>query len=267
MADVQKENGYTQIANELLEAIIRTYMSDYEHRIFWLIVRRTYGYNKKSDWIAQTQIVEETGIRKQHVSRTIKKLYDKNMIMKIENKLAIQKDYDLWELPKQVTSNPNRLPEKVTHSGLKVTQTGVKSNPNGGTQKNIITKESVEYKISLYLFGKIQKNNPRCKQPNLESWGKSIDLMIRVDKRTPKGIKEVIDWCQADSFWHKQILSTSKLKEKYDQLVVNMGSKKQQAPVKIAGVEAYKDFKPEVIDSKMPKGFKDSEQYKRIKNL
>ena len=83
MANVQLENGFTQIANELLEAVIRTYMSDYEHRIFWLIVRKTYGYNKKSDWISQVQIVEETRIRKQHVSRTIKKLYDKNMIMKI----------------------------------------------------------------------------------------------------------------------------------------------------------------------------------------
>ncbi len=36
---------------------------------------------------------------------------------------------------------------------------------------------------------------------------------------------------------------------------------------KVAGVEAYKDYKPEVIDSKMPKGYKDSEQYKRIKKL
>ncbi len=36
---------------------------------------------------------------------------------------------------------------------------------------------------------------------------------------------------------------------------------------KIAGVEAYKEYKFETIDSKMPKGYKDSEQYKRIKKL
>ncbi len=266
MANPQPDK-FTKISNELLEAIIRTYMSNYEHRIFWLIVRKTYGYNKKSDWISQTQIVEETGIRKQHVSRTIKKLYNKNMIMKIENKLAIQKDYDLWELPKQVTSNPNGLPGKVTQTGSKVTQMGVKSNPNGGTPKKKYTKESIEYKISEYLFEKIQQNNPNHKKPNLESWSKFIDLMIRIDKRTPRGIKEVIDWCQADSFWHKNILSTSKLRDKFDQLVMNMGDKKQQTPDKIAGIEAYKDYKPETIDSKMPKGFKDSEQYKRIKKL
>ena len=36
---------------------------------------------------------------------------------------------------------------------------------------------------------------------------------------------------------------------------------------KVAGIEAYKEYKFETIDSKMPKGFKDSEQYKRIKKL
>ncbi len=151
MANVQLENGFTQIANELLEAVIRTYMSNYEHRIFWLIVRKTYGYNKKSDWIAQKQIVEITGILKQHVSRTIKKLRDKNMIVVIDKKLAIQKDYDLWELPKQVTkeSNLNGL-QKVTDSGNKVTQMGVKSNPNGGTQKNTTIQKTYIQDIFNY---------------------------------------------------------------------------------------------------------------------
>ncbi len=128
-------------------------------------------------------------------------------------------------------------------------------------------KESVEYKISLYLFKKIQQNNPGCKEPNLKTWSGFIDKMIRIDKRIPREIRDVIEWCQADSFWHKQILSTSKLRDKYDQLVVNMGNKKQPTPTKIAGAEAYKDYKPEIIDSKMPKGYKDSEQYKRIKKL
>lgn len=224
MANPQVENGFTKISNELLEAVVRTYMSDYEHRIFWLIVRRTYGYNKKSDWISQSQIVEDTGILKQHVSRTIKKLYDKNMIMKVENKLAIQKDYDLWELPKQITSNPNRLPRKVTQTGYKVTQMGVKSNPNGGTQKKErnYTKESVEFKLSEFLYNQILNNNPEHKKPNLDIWSKHIDKMIRVDKRDPNRIEEVIEWCQADDFWYKNILSTEKLRKQYDTLVMNM---------------------------------------------
>lgn len=234
MADVQKENGYTQIANKLLEAIVRTYMSNYEHRVFWLIVRKTYGYNKKSDWISQKQIVEATGILKQHISRTVKRLKEKNMIVVIDKKMAIQKDYDLWELPKQVTKEVTQtgykeLPESVTE----VTQTGVKSNLNGGIQKKKETiqkkfKESPAYLLSEYLFKKIKENNPEHKKPNLTSWASHIDKLIRLDKRTPEKIKEVINWCQSDNFWYKNILSTEKLRKQYDQLVMNMKGKKQE---------------------------------------
>ena len=92
MASPQVENGHTEIANELLEAIIKTPMSDYEHRVFWLIIRKTYGFKKKLDWISQTQIVNDTGILKPHVCRTIKKLLVKNMIIKDGKHLSIQKD-------------------------------------------------------------------------------------------------------------------------------------------------------------------------------
>jgi len=233
MADVQIDNGnFTRIANALLEAIIRTKMSDYEHRIFWLIVRKTYGYNKKEDWIAQKQIVEETGILKQHVSRTIKRLREKNMVIVIDKKLAIQKDYDLWKLPEQVTnvinkSNPRGLLE-VTSIGTKVTHIGVKSNLNRGTQKKkeIIQKklkESPAYILSELLLNKIKENNPEYKNPNLSTWSTHIDKMIRIDKRKPDKIEEVIEWCQQDNFWYKNILSTEKLRKQYDQLVMNMG--------------------------------------------
>lgn len=121
MANPKIEDGYTKIANELLEAIIKTRMSDYEHRVFWLIVRKTYGFNKKSDWIAQKQIVLATGILKQNVSRIIKNLLERNMITKVGKILSIQKDYDRWKLSKEI---------------MKVISTDYKSNLNRGTQNN-----------------------------------------------------------------------------------------------------------------------------------
>ncbi|GAG80233.1 unnamed protein product, partial [marine sediment metagenome] len=86
-------DGYTKIANELLEAIYKTKLTNYEYRVFMMIIRKTYGFNKKSDWIAQKQIVEKTGICKSHISRTIKNLLKKNMITREGKKIGIQKDY------------------------------------------------------------------------------------------------------------------------------------------------------------------------------
>jgi hypothetical protein len=82
--------------------------------------------------------------------------------------------------------------------------------------------------LSEYLYKEIQKNNPGHKKPNFKKWVIHIDRMIRIDKRDPEKIKEVIKWCQADSFWYKNILSTQKLREKFDQLVVNMNGKKPE---------------------------------------
>lgn len=108
MASPQTENGYTMIANELLEAISRKLLSGDEHRLFWTILRKTYGFKKKLDQISLSQFVLATGINKQNVCRALSKLIKKNMIIRIDNKLSrsysIQKDYTIWKpLSKQIT--------------------------------------------------------------------------------------------------------------------------------------------------------------------
>ena len=107
-------------------------------------------------------------------------------------------------------------PPEVKLSKDKISKENVKNDKN---------KESVEYKLSEHLLDMILNNNPEYKKPDLSSWSKYIDLMIRIDKRKPNDIEDVIDWCQADDFWYKNILSTKKLREKYDRLYMSMNSK------------------------------------------
>ncbi|TKI36126.1 hypothetical protein FC683_09150 [Bacillus cereus] len=77
-----------------------------------------------------------------------------------------------------------------------------------------------------YLFEKIKGNNPKQKEPNFDSWSNDFRLMREKDNRELKEIKDVIDWCQADPFWQGNILSPKKLREKFDQLTIQMNSKK-----------------------------------------
>jgi biopolymer transport protein ExbD len=81
---------------------------------------------------------------------------------------------------------------------------------------------SDEVRLAEYLHQKILNNNPKTRKPNIQVWAKQVDLMLRVDKRTPEDIQAVIDWCQEDDFWKVNILSTKKLREKFDQLWVKM---------------------------------------------
>jgi len=73
--------------------------------------------------------------------------------------------------------------------------------------------------LAKFLLQEIQKWFPKFKPPsNLLGWSRSIDEMIRLDKRTEEEIKEVILWCQKDTFWRKNILSGTALRLKFNRL-------------------------------------------------
>ena len=81
--------------------------------------------------------------------------------------------------------------------------------------------DSVEMQLAMYLFSKIKENNPDHKgltSSQKQKWADSIRLMIERDNRSPKQIKNMVDWCQADSFWKTNILSTAKLRKQYDKM-------------------------------------------------
>ena len=193
MANPQKENGHTSIANELLEVMAKTYFSSYEIQIIFAIFRKTYGWNKTEDWITTTQISEMTDIARSHVSRTIKKLLDRNMLVKNGKKLSFQKDYEKWQkLPKQVTKKTEKkLPiqdTKLPKQVHKVTQIGTKLLP-----KQVHTKEKKEtiqkklYKRKGDIFIKTLKNfktmRNKIKKPMTDK-AESM-LITRLEKLSP----------------------------------------------------------------------------------
>jgi phage replication O-like protein O len=102
----QKENGYTPIANELLEQFISFNFSKRQLSVVLSVVRMTYGYNKKQDSLSGWQIAEMTKIDRSHVSKTINELVLMNVLIKHEegrnshgvfiNEISINKDYSQW---------------------------------------------------------------------------------------------------------------------------------------------------------------------------
>ena len=105
MAKPQKEYGYTQIANELLDALCRIDLNPVPARVLWFIIRMTYGYHKKADSISLSQIAAGTGLPIRSARRG-KKWLGKNNFIIIKNyrknkqnlvsEIALQKDYEKW---------------------------------------------------------------------------------------------------------------------------------------------------------------------------
>ncbi|SRR6266481_1119368 len=139
MASPQKENGFTPVANEIVEALARTRINGEAMQVLWVILRKTYGYQKKEDAIALSQFVEFTGLKRQTVYKAIHKLLMLGIVTQkgstIANKYCFIKNYALWKpLPKKV---------RGTQIGSKRTQKGSKWNPNRVLQKK---KENIQKK-------------------------------------------------------------------------------------------------------------------------
>ena len=89
----QLEDGYTRIANELIDAISAIRVPGEAMQIFWFILRKTYGFNKKFDAIALSQFLAATGLKKPNICRALKKLADLNMVVIKKDNKRYQKRY------------------------------------------------------------------------------------------------------------------------------------------------------------------------------
>jgi phage replication O-like protein O len=109
MASPQKENGYTAISNEILEKLAQTQISGNDRRILDVVIRKTYGFNKKQDKISLSQFVLATLLMKSVVCRGLTRLKSMNIIIRIANDdctiYQFNKDFDTWKpLAKLLTS-------------------------------------------------------------------------------------------------------------------------------------------------------------------
>lgn len=123
MASPQLENGYTKIADEILTAFCRLHLSGNEWSFVHALIRKTYGYNKREDWITNTQISTMTGMGSTRVSEAKKSLISLNIVTENRNKISLQKDYEQW-------------------GKLRKTVTKVTENRNSELRKTVYTKDN-----------------------------------------------------------------------------------------------------------------------------
>ena len=94
MANPQLENGHTRIANELLGHLMMIHLSANQWQVLLCIIRKTYGFQRKVDKIANSQIMLATGLGESVVSRALKRLQETNIIIRKGKTLGLQKDWE-----------------------------------------------------------------------------------------------------------------------------------------------------------------------------
>ena len=281
MTNPQREDGHVDIANELIESLMKTHLSGREWQIIMVIFRQTWGYcelkdgkkyrdkngfwvKKKMDRISHSQFELFTGINRRKIWGILNNLLNKNMIIKTITKkgditvcnYGIQKDSSKWILsPKKGT---------VTKKGDRVSpKRGIGTVTKKGAYKRKDTKETIQkklsrtfekcsvvYQLALYLEGKIRENNSSVKllkHHQLQSWCQDIDKLLRLDNAKPDEVKQIIDWVVEDDFWSSNILSAKKLRKHYSRFYKKVIDRGKSLEEKIATDHRLDDVEEEGI--------------------
>ena len=102
----------------------------------------------------------------------------------------------------------------------------IKETIKSATSKNsLFGIDTFPYITAKKLADYILSNNPKHKpitEKELQDWAKDIDKCCRLDGRSEEDVTAVLDWCQKDDFWYKNILSANKLRIQFDKLYVKM---------------------------------------------
>ena len=158
MAKPQKENGYTPIANELLEKLARVSLSPNQWQVLMVIFRKTYGFHKKVDYIANFQIGELTGLGKTVVSRVLHNLADRNLITRKKKIIGFQKDWEKWQQLAVLITLASKLAEQSTSEVINTAnQSKQDSQPKLAEQSTKVSSSEDTQKIKETIQKKLYK--------------------------------------------------------------------------------------------------------------
>lgn len=106
MANPQKENGYTIICHEIMEALAKTRIPGEARQVLDVVFRETYGWNRKEAKIDLSSFCLRTGLRKSTVCKALSRLRSMELITQKGNAkdvtYGIQKNFERWKpLPKK----------------------------------------------------------------------------------------------------------------------------------------------------------------------
>ncbi|MDC9591464.1 replication protein [Xenorhabdus sp. XENO-10] len=138
------EDGFTRVANELLDAVLLSGLTEIQLHIVLAIWRKTYGYNKKMDWISNEQFQQMTTKDSTKCSTAKNQLIRMKVLIQSGRQIGMNKNISEWE------TKFNGFSKSFTKSVKKsFTESVNRSLPNQSNTKDNITKDKKDKKDIL----------------------------------------------------------------------------------------------------------------------
>ncbi|EAQ5196010.1 replication protein [Salmonella enterica] len=260
------DDGYTRLANELLDAVMCSGLPETELCILMAIWRKTYGYNKKMDWISNEQLEEMIQKHHTHCSTAKNSLIRKKVLIQEGRRVGMNIHISEWQTKnngfcktlakpakKTLAEVANAPKQKLLTTKDKLTKDNIKRStsensdessdkpakkphvlkPEAAIQRGNKWGTAEDLTAAEWMFDLIKTISPSARKPNLAGWANDIRLMRECDGRTHRDMCVLFRWACHDSFWAGNVISPAKLREKWTQLDINRN--KQQT-----GTTAFK---------------------------
>ena len=219
VADI--DDGYTRIANELLEAVMAADLTARQLKVVLAVIRKTYGFGKKFDRITNTQIAMMTGIHHTHVCKAKNEMIAMSIIVTNGHAIGVNKIISEWnfevsQVSESLAKTANKTLAKLAN-GYKPTQLNTKETiqkkekketplpPDGGDagseKLTARTKVSIDYESFLAAYNtevgerlphavtvnekrkrRLKKIIPQLKTPNAEGFRAYVRAFVHQAK-------------------------------------------------------------------------------------
>ena len=140
----QVEDGYTRVANELLEQVIAAPFTQREMRVVLAVIRLTYGWNRKTARVTGGLLAKITGLHDSRCTKILASLIEKRVILRhggSRSPVSLNKHADQWLL-----EAPNHTPPSPKSEGAESAQ----NEPSQSAQIGPASKDRKDMNTSSY---------------------------------------------------------------------------------------------------------------------
>ena len=184
--------------------------------------------------MTQKEIAAKYDISQSSISHIKKEVFDKEyqkLNPNIENPFEYQKpNANIKNLDVDVDVNDN---DNVDGNEI----VSPPEEPDGDVKPSAVKKTQTipeqAKRLAHLLYDLHRQSDPHftTSQKHIEQWAKDIEKLNRIDKRSYEDIEKVIRWAKtADNFWCPNIISGSKLREKYPRVFLQMQQQYARSP-------------------------------------
>jgi hypothetical protein len=152
------------------------------------------------------------------------KSYNKNIITRHRTNSSSEHDLHDATMPELVKENS--VVTDVPQSDSKEPTIPDEAVIHSVSGNRVYWGTDIDLRAARHFYESIKRIDPNKKEPNFSKWANEIRLMHCNDGRDYREIRDVFDWANQDDFWSSNILSPTKLRKQFTQLVARKKSTK-----------------------------------------